>query len=288
MHHFKSLLIFRPLNLLILAVNQVLVYYCLAPGRHLSDIFDPVLIKLVIAGVLVTAAGNVHNDLLDVATDKENKPGKNYSVYWPSRTWLWLVYSILTGTSLLLTSLLSLRLGLIFLTIHFLLFTYNVALQRMPLIGNLVIAIIVGFSIVIMGLVFPDIENGPLFYYGSFAFLVALIREIVKDAQDMAGDSVSGYNTLPVLIGKRRTNRIIANLSVFTVVMMTSLAYNNMGVYFTGTYRIMVLTYGILCIILPLAYVVYRTAGSSDAAYGELSALLKYIMITGLASMLFF
>lgn len=288
MHIVKALLIFRPVNLIILAATQTSVYYFLATHRLAGDLANPVFLKLVFCSILLAMAANLNNDVMDVQADHYNKPGRNYSAYWPSVKVLHTLYLVLTALSVYLAFTIAPGIGWTFISLHVLLFLYNRSFKRWAVIGNLVIAWVTAYSLVIVALVFHDVDTGLLFFYSGFAFLTTLIREIIKDAEDADGDQMAGYKTLPLLIGERRINRVIANVTVFTLVLLTTLGYKNIGAWFSGPHRLLVIAYGITCVLLPLLYVVSRTFRPGEVNYRELSAVLKYVMVTGMASMLFF
>lgn len=284
----SALRIFRPLNIAILALAQIGVYTYLAPQRMYLELLSPVFLKIILASALTAMAGNMYNDLMDLKADEINKPGRNYSVYWPGRWSVRVVFILLNGVSLWLAFSIVKQVGYLFLIVQLLLFLYNVVLKKIAIIGNLVISLITAVSLGMIGWVFGDVRPDLLAFYTGFAFLMTLVRELVKDTEDFEGDLAAGYKTLPVLVGRLRAQRSIGNLCIFAIVLFGSLAFNTLAPYFTGGYRVVVIAYGILCIVAPLVYVLSRSYRNTAGDYSLWSSILKYVMVTGLASMLFF
>jgi 4-hydroxybenzoate polyprenyltransferase len=122
-----------------------------------------------------------------------------------------------------------------------------------------------------------------LLQYGFFAFLINLIREIVKDIQDINGDKNGGMNTLAIAMGRDRTNYIVFGLAVLTLLLVISYMY----VYLYNNQAIIL--YFLLLIIAPLLYFCVRawsTETPKDHAF--LSVLLKIIMFLGMCSILLY
>ncbi len=105
-----------------------------------------------------------------------------------------------------------------------LLLAYNLRLKKVPLAGNLVVAALAGLTFVTGGLAIdPQLAfrlPGPLLP-ALFAFFFHLVREIVKDVQDMAGDGSADLRTLPRLIGPQRA--LLTALGLFAALTLLTL-----------------------------------------------------------------
>jgi len=294
-------------NLLMVLATLILTKYALVysylPVSVLSD-FDFVLLSISI--LFITAGGYIINDVYDVQTDRINKPhkqllGKSIHLKTAKKT-----YAIITifGVALGLYLSISKELysySLLFIGISLSLYIYAVFLKRTPLLGNILVALCVSFIILTLLLferpnelpnniimVFQQlftsigISTAGLFYI-IFSFLSTLIREIVKDIEDVNGDHAQKMKTLPLVIGKQRANRIAV---FFTVCLLVFLIFvmkmELVGYpYFLG--------YTLLTVFAPLLYFLYKLAiAKSTAHYHFLSNLLKLVMVLGIASMLFF
>jgi 4-hydroxybenzoate polyprenyltransferase len=183
---------------------------------------------------------------------------------------------------------------LIFAGAPLLLWVYSIRLKHKLLVGNLAVSILTGTVPVLVILFeypllarnfsdfpefFPAGINALLFWVGSFgffAFMTNLIREIIKDAEDVSGDKESGSNTLPICYGYRATKIVIIALSVLTVL--------SLGFFFLRYLTDWIsLIYFLVCLVLPFLILVWKTIkASSPKDYHFISQLSKIIMLLGL------
>lgn len=122
------------------------------------------------------------------------------------------------------------------------------------------------------------------FLYAGFAFISSLIREAIKDMEDMEGDEKYGCKTLPIVAGIRATKIYV---SIWAVVLLAALVILQFYVLqFQWWYAIM---YSVILVIVPLAYLLYKLPkATSVSEFSALSRLSKIIMFTGIISMIFF
>ena len=183
----------------------------------------------------------------------------------------------------------------LFIIISALLYLYASMIKGILLIGNILIAILVAFSILIVAFfdILPtiDVSNAEdqfvailvVTHYACFAFFINLIREIVKDIQDINGDKNEGLNTLPIAIGRERATTVVfvlGTLAVFAVLLYT----------YVFLYSSQVLVFYFL--LLVVAPFIYFCSKAYDSKTGEdlslLSTLLKVIMFFGMCSILLY
>jgi len=120
--------------------------------------------------------------------------------------------------------------------------------------------------------------------YAIFAFQISLIREIVKDMEDIEGDSEFGSRTLPLVLGLRNARIIIL---VLGIILIGTIGYAQSLVVGLGEY--ISLMYSILLIQFPLIFMLYKvTKAREKDQYRKLSNIIKGIMLTGILSMIFF
>jgi geranylgeranylglycerol-phosphate geranylgeranyltransferase len=157
----------------------------------------PALVLLVIAGMFATAFGNVINDIRDLMTDRISHPARPLprGDIPPLHAWLYAVFlAIVTIVSALFVSSLHAIATLIPLLI---LALYTRYFKGTPLFGNIVISLLVAYALLFGGL------TGPLFQRllvpAALAFILNLVREIIKDLQDEAGDRSAGIATTALL-----------------------------------------------------------------------------------------
>jgi 4-hydroxybenzoate polyprenyltransferase len=164
-------------------------------------------------------------------------------------------------------------------------------------VGNIVISILTAWTVLILFFVFTSprdaiVGNSPAtikffrvsFLYAGFAFISSLIREAIKDMEDMEGDAKYGCRTLPIVAGIRSTKIYVG---IWTVVLLAALIILQLYVLqFQWWYAII---YSVVLVIIPLAYLLYKLPKATTVAdFGRLSNLSKLIMFTGIVSMIFF
>jgi 4-hydroxybenzoate polyprenyltransferase len=254
--------------------------------------------SLVLATICIAAAGNIINDIYDVVTDSINKPNKVIVGKYISEdmannlfmgfTVLGIIFGVYATWDIDKNSY-----ATIFLIVSALLYWYATSLKQAILIGNILVSFLVGLSILIVGvfeispMITPDSRDAYLFMfkflvdYAIFAFLINLVRELVKDLEDVDGDHKAGYNTLPIAIGRDRANKVAFGVCVITIMVI---------VYYVITYLFenqYLLLYFIFLIIGPLSYCAIKLlSAKTKAQYTQLSTILKVTMVLGMCSIL--
>ncbi len=294
----------RLINLLIVAVTQVLVRQCLIVPLLKQVHMEPQLppgsfVMLVLATVFITAGGYVINDYFDRKIDRVNKPGNQIvgALIYPRHAMAYhMVFTILgviLGTWVALKAG-ELYLSLVFFIVSGLLWFYSTSYKHELLLGNVMVALLtslVPFIVLLFELpmlaraygtninyVLPVLMKWVL-GFSLFAFLVNLIREIVKDSEDFEGDQAYGKKTIPVVWGMGAARSISLLLIALTVALFV-IAWIMFVPDFTS------LVYFVVFIILPLvvtAILLVRETGTQ--AYHRASLWLKLIMLTGLGYM---
>jgi len=284
----RALLIFRPLNLLMIGLFQLATFYFLNFQAQVED-FQDVNLWLMIAGLLlVTAGGYALNDKFDEAADSINKPDKLYVQHWSSGAF-WIIYILLNICGIYLSYLVSAQVALWIAVISVLLFLYSAFLQKLPLIGNLTVALCTSYSILEVYIVFQNQNFALVMFFTLMAFLLTLSRELLKDLEDIDGDQQSKYRTLPILLGERNTVIFAQAIIFFTLVLYLMIQYQWIAGFFSGALLYVYYTYQILCVLLPMWYLFYKSGRANKTSeYRELSVFLKYVMLTGVGSMLLF
>lgn len=269
----------------IVAVLQFLTYYFLNFEHNAINLE---VIFFVCATVLIAAAGYLFNDWMDQRADSFNKPTKMYIRQWSSVA-VWIVFVLFNASALALSYLISIQLLYLNAGVVLLLALYSVLLKRLPLLGNFSISILAAFSVYIVYLVFGLQDRKLVIFYAGFAALITYIREIVKDMEDLEGDRKSGYSTFPVMAGIDQTRTIVLITGGFVLVCYGNLLYQWIGAQFKMPMQLVVWLYHVLCVVIPLIVFLYLTYNSSKKIdYAFLSKLAKYIMVTGMLSMMFY
>lgn len=261
-------------NLLIIGLAQ----YFTAGFLISKDLWwDPQLLLLSVSTILIAAGGYSINDYYDVKIDLINKPERVVVGKTLSRRTVLLLHSMLSLSGVALGFLISWRIGLVHAGAAFLLWLYSNALKREPLIGNVVVAFLTGLSIFIIHLVYPG-WAATISVYSLFAFAITLVREIIKDMEDLRGDNTFGCRTLPIIWGIRPTKVFIyALLLLFGVVVVI------IHIWVTP---LPVLYFG--CLFLPIGILfAWLIRADTRRDFYLLSQFSKLIMLAGIFSMAF-
>ena len=297
-------------NLIFIALTQILFHVCVI-HRILNQVGSrPYIdgwnfIALVMASVLIAGAGYIINDYFDINIDEVNKPNKNVVDHIVSRRWAMLWHFVLSGAGILLSLYVSWNTGLWYIVLAnilcvLLLFGYSISLKKKFLWGNLVISLLTAWVILILcfsesGYLFytavdPDLNAAHIkitrlgFLYAGFAFISSLVREAIKDMEDMIGDERYGCRTMPIVWGVNATKVYTA---VWLIVLIAMLVM--VQVYVLQFRWWVPVAYSILLVILPLLYILYHLYRATSATqFHHLSSMTKLVMFTGILSMIFF
>ena len=279
----------RPLNLLILFLTQLIAVYFLGFGNSWKNLIDKPHLILFSITQLCAIFGYLFNDVMDQTTDSVNRPKQWYISSDKLRKSAFFISIFCAGSALLLAFTWNYTFGVIISLVILLLFFYNIFLKRLPIIGNIIVALLSAFSIFIFRLYDPNVNTGLIVMFSFNAFGIHLIREIIKDAEDNDGDNIAGYKTFTILAGFKATRYLIMGLTFLFILGYSSCLRIIMARYFTPPLSYVFLTYNILCVALPLFHLLARIQVAHEKSdYTYLSKVALYIMITGTLSMLFF
>jgi 4-hydroxybenzoate polyprenyltransferase len=304
-------------NLLFIVVTQCLFYYLIAVPVFNTYNTVPVLSQnlflfIVLSSVLIAAAGYIINDYFDLNIDRVNKPDRLVVEKIIKRRWaiVWhLIFSfagifIGSGVALVLKDIGPFSVGIINIFCVLALWLYSTIYKRKLLIGNVLIALLTSWTILIVYLINVksrlvtivdenalhnyEMASAKLFkyaiLYAGFAFIISLIREVIKDMEDMEGDARYGCKTMPIVWG-------VPAAKVFTAVWLVVLAGALMVVQFyamqLGWWWSVV--YCVAAIIIPLLWILQKLYKAQlPADYHLISNAVKGVMLAGILSILFF
>lgn len=295
-------------NLVFIALTQGLFQYCLLHPIFQKQDATPVIdlttfFAILVASVFIAAAGYIINDYFDINIDRINKPGRQYIPQYVTRRWAILWHSLLSFVGVVLSFYAGWRLGVWWvgpanLLCVFLLFVYSSTFKKRFLTGNVIVSLLTAWTVAILGLAtfyelyFDAAKSIAVqarvlrftILYSSFAFIISLVREAVKDMEDMPGDSRFGCKTLPIVAG---INAAKTYVLVWLVVLIGALAI--MQIYAAQLGWWWLVLYGLLFIIIPLVYVFlkFSKAHKTDE-YHHISSVTKVVMFSGILSMLLF
>lgn len=262
-------------NLIIIALSQ---YFTAGFLIGMDTLNDVPLFLLSLSTIAIAAGGYIINDYYDVKIDYINKPdrvviGKNIT-----RRYAILFHVVLSTLGIVVGLYLSWRIGAVNTVSVFLLWLYSNSLKRLPFIGNLTVALLTGLSVYLVELFYRS-GNSLVAIYALFAFFMTLIREVIKDMEDLKGDNSFGCKTLPIIWGIRKTKILIYVLLIIfagLVIMMNQL------------YRALPFKYHLIFLFVPLLWLLYRLfRADMRKDFTRLSIFCKVIMMLGILSMAF-
>lgn len=295
----KYLRLVRYQNLLMLAFMQLLLRYGFLKLQNAPlSLADWQFLLLVLSTVLIAAAGYVINNIFDQGTDHENKPDKVIVGKSISESAAYNIYVALNvtgvGIGFYLSNVIQ-RPGFaaIFIVIAATLYLYATSLKQMILVGNIIVALLLSFSVVLVGIfdLFPATYEGNqrematlfsiLTDYAIFAFIINFIREIVKDLEDVDGDYNQGMNTLPIVLGVARVSKVVFVLSFIPIAIL--LYYINK--YFIASNLYILSGYALLFMVGPLLYFTIKiSSAKKQKEFKHLSMILKLAIFFGILS----
>ncbi|MFE3868242.1 geranylgeranylglycerol-phosphate geranylgeranyltransferase [Flavobacterium sp. LS2P90] len=293
----KYLKLIRYQNLLLLAFMQLVFRYGFFKFQNIPlSLADWQYLLLVLSTVLIAAGGYVINNIVDQNTDNDNKPKDVVVGKSISEAKAYNIYVVLNcvgvGIGFYLSNVI-MKPGFasIFILIAATLYLYATSLKQMVLIGNIVVALLLAFSVVIIGIfdLYPATYEGNqaqmavifsiLLDYAIFTFFLNFIREIVKDLEDVNGDYNYGINTLPVAIGINRTTKTVFALSIIPLIAILFYIYNNLFLLIYTT------IYFLIFVVGPLLYFTMKIWNAKTKKdFSQLSFLLKWILFFGILS----
>ncbi|HEX6889539.1 MAG TPA: geranylgeranylglycerol-phosphate geranylgeranyltransferase [Chryseolinea sp.] len=243
-----------------------------------ETIYDYKLFLLSVSTVLIAAAGYIINDYYDVKIDYINKPervviGKNIT-----RRFAILFHVLLSVVGISIGFYLSLWLAAINLLSVFLLWLYSNNLKRLPFVGNITVALLTGLAIYVVDVLYRT-QSSLVIIYAVFAFFMTLVREIIKDVEDLKGDNTFGCKTLPIVLGIRKTKIIIYIIVVLFSISVLVLNY---------WYEALPFQYYLIFLFVPVAWLLFRLfRADMRKEFSQLSTFCKIIMLLGILSMAF-
>jgi len=264
--------LFRPLNLL---TGAFAVYVSSAILRSLYQTSELTFAILTVVGY--NAAANSLNDFIDLKIDQVNRPSRPLTTGLVKRNTA-LIFSVLlfvggSVTALFLSKLAAMITILIVLP---LIISYNLKLKQFPLVGNIVIALILGLTFVFSGAVFGNIK--PMIIPCFLAFGLTLVRELVKDIEDIEGDRLAGLTTFPIIAGFNRAGKLTALFAVM-------IGVGALIPYMMGIYSFWYLVFLVLGVETPLVTLVVLLMKSPEKLNFSLaSKVLKISTILGIVA----
>lgn len=260
-------------------------------------------ILLIISSVCIAAAGYIINDYFDLNIDQVNKPEAIVIQKIIRRRWAIVWHLLLSATGVTIAFCLSWKLknpviGFANFGCVLLLWLYSTSFKKRLLIGNVLISLLTAW--VILVIYFSELSvsrfEEPLYrntiksvfkftiIYSAFAFIISLIREVVKDMEDREGDARYGCRTVPIVWGIPATKMfVMVWLFVLGSALVIIQLYGMLKGWWLGS------VYSIALVIVPLGIVFMKLKNAASTGdYHQLSNRIKWVMLAGILSMIFF
>jgi len=300
-------------NLVFISITQLLFYFSFVYQQRevgaaavFNRLSPSLFFLLLLASVLIAAAGYIINDYFDLNIDKINKPDRLIIEKQIRRRWAMALHMIFSSAGVALSMYISYRIGnwlIVFLNFFsvLLLWFYSTTFKKKLLIGNVIISLLTAWVILVLyvcemklSVVFVSGEQLHRLYlrqlfkiailYSSFAFIISLIREVIKDIEDIQGDEKFGCRTMPVVWGVPVSKVFSATWLLVLIGALVIIQF-----YVLQLHWWWFSVYGVVLIIAPLLQILYRLYFAEvPADYHRLSTSLKFVMFTGILSMLLF
>ncbi len=289
----RLLQVIRWKNLVLIILIQLLIKYYLMPLFKVPALLSNThFLLLLLASIFIAVAGYIINDLYDVEADSINKPNKLWVYDAASKKRAIIIYIFLNLIGIVFGAFISVIQGknahfMLFIIPVVLLYLYALKLKKMLFVGNLTVSLLVAFSMLII--VFfetniPTFVSDKSFNLGYvicmlalFGFGVNLLREIVKDAEDVIGDKAIGVVSIPIKYGKRVTHAVLKGIVtvLISVILVIALKIYNEEILLVGY-----LTFGIVPAFILFVFQLDKVKKTDD--YSKLSRFLKIIMLVGI------
>ena len=264
----------RGYNIPIIILAQYLsAIFILAPEKKPSTVLlDLNLFLIVFATSLTIASGYIINSFYDSKKDLINRPNKSILDRLVSQQTKLRVYFTLNFAVAFLAFLISWRAFLFFSVYIFLIWFYSHKVKKFVIIGNLMatfMAVLPFFAILLYYKNFYEV----ILAHASFLFLLLLIREMIKDLENIKGDLANGYKTIPILYGEEISKKIITVLTTLTVIPVYILI-EKFDVGYMDSYFY-------FCLIILIFFLLYLWRSNTKEQFLLLHNVLKFLIVAG-------
>ena len=267
----------RGFNLAMVVVAQyVTAIFIMAPNQSLSEVLlDRTLFALILASVAAIASGYIINNFYDSEKDSINRPHQVSVEKMVSQNTKLILYFILNISVIIAASYVSFRAVLFFSLYIFAIWFYSHKIKKRPVVGNLTSAILTITPFFAIFLYYKNFSSS-IFVFGFYLFLVLSMRELIKDLQNLKGDLLQNYKTIPVVYGEKYAKLmiivlVVCNVSV-TIFLLKSYTLERMDYFFYTSISLLF----VVLLLLPKA--------QSRQQYSRIHILLKLLVLLGVFS----
>ena len=267
----------RGYNVLVIVIAQYLAsIYILAHDRPLNEVlFDVNLLMLVLASAATIAGGYIINNFYDSEKDLINRPIKSKLDRLVSQNTKLSFYFVLNFMAVVMASYVSFNAVLFFAIYIFGIWFYSHKLKKRPFIGNVTSAFLTITPFFAIFMYYKNFET-VIFVHAMFLFLLVYMRELTKDLENLKGDFLQGYKTIPVVYGDKASKVMLTILAILTLVPTYLLLFSfDVGYMYIYLY---------LSIALLLLFLFILWKAKTKTHYLILHNILKFIIVAGVFS----
>lgn len=276
---FSLFSVVRGYNILVVILAQYLTSaFILAHDKPLKEVLlDPNLFFLILASASTIASGYIINNFYDSEKDLINRPKKTMLDRVISQRTKLSVYFILNFTTLFFASYVSFRAVVFFSVYIFAIWLYSYRLKRILFIGNLIASILTITPFFVIFVYYKNFET-VIFIHATFLYLMIVMRELVKDLENLQGDLAQNYQTIPIVYGEKWSKfslailSIIALFPIYLLIKYFEIGYMDYYFYF--------------CIFLLFIFMLFLYFSKGKKQYLLLHNILKFIIVAGVFSIL--
>ena len=264
----------RGYNIPVIVLAQYLsAIFILAPEkRALWVLLDFNLFIIVIVSSLTIASGYIINNFYDSKKDLINRPNKSQLDRLVSQKTKLNVYFSLNFIVVLLACFVSFRAVLFFSTYIFLIWFYSHKLKKIVFVGNLTASLLAILPFFAILLYYKNLYP-QIFAHATFLFLLILIREMIKDLENIKGDIANDYQTIPVIFGETVSKKIITFLTISTIIPV----YFLVDIYEVGYMDV----YFYVSLIVLIFFLNLLWKANDKSSYLVLHNILKFLVVSG-------
>ncbi len=276
---FSLFSVVRGYNILILVFAQYLTAaFILAPDLPLRDVFfDPNLFFLILSSATVIASGYIINNFYDSEKDLINRPKKTMLDRLISQRTKLSVYFILNFASIFFASYVSFRAVVFFSIYIFTIWLYSHRIKKILFLGNIMASILAITPFFVVFIYYKNFET-VIFIHATFLFIMIAMRELVKDLENLKGDLIQNYKTIPVVYGEKWSKFFLSVLTVLAVIpillLTTRFDTGLMDYYFYTS------------LLLLIFFLLFLYFSNAKWQYLILHNILKFIIVAGVFSIL--
>lgn len=276
---FSLFSVIRGYNIFIIVIAQYLAsIFILAPQKRALDVLlDWRLFLIILCSSLAIASGYIINNFYDAEKDLINRPNKSMLDRLVSQTTKLRVYFFLNFLAVGIVSIVSLHAVLFFSVYIFLLWFYSHKLKRYPIIGNLTASFLVVLPFFGILMYFKYFYLA-IFIHAFFLYLLVLIREIIKDMENIKGDLANNYQTIPVRFGEKSAKSVITLLVFLTIIPIYYLITEHQVGYMSY--------YFYLSLVMLFLFLIKLWNSQTVYAYHQLHISLKLLILLGVFSII--